>query len=253
MPVTIDQPAPYAPPSAILELIERHRNKGLPPVVDADVLARAGISDSLIPRTLQALKILDLLTEDGRPSEVFEGIRLAPTSEYQQRLTEWLNAAYADALIYVDPATADEVDVRDAFRKYVPTGQQGRMVTLFIGLFTAAGVMPPKQKAAPRKVLSNGQAIKPRPKPRTSAAPTSSPTPSPAGRQHTPSHTGLPAALGGLLATLPVDGQGWTQAQRDKFMTAFPVILDYSYPIVAAVPAGNDFDELLTEKTATDQ
>lgn len=55
MPVTVDQPAPYAPASAILDLIERHRNKGLPAMVDADALGRAGVSDSLIPRTLQAL------------------------------------------------------------------------------------------------------------------------------------------------------------------------------------------------------
>src|SRR5690606_15755196 len=151
MPVTTDQPAPYDPATAILDLIERHRNRGLPPLVDADVLARAGISDSLIPRTLQALKTLDLLTDDGRPSEVFEGIRLAPSGEYQQRLAEWLNAAYADALTFIDPATDDEVAIRDAFRKYIPTGQQSRMVTLFIGLFTAAGVMPPRQKQAAPK------------------------------------------------------------------------------------------------------
>ncbi len=43
MPVSIDQPVPYAPASALLDLIERHRNKGLPSVVDADVLLRAGI------------------------------------------------------------------------------------------------------------------------------------------------------------------------------------------------------------------
>jgi hypothetical protein len=41
----------------------------------------------------------------------------------------------------------------------------------------------------------------------------------------------LPTALAGLLASLPSDGR-WTQAQRDKFMTAFPVMLDFAFEIV---------------------
>lgn len=236
MPVTVDQPAPYAPTSAILELIERHRNKGLPPVVDADVLARAGISDSLIPRTLQALKTLDLLTEDGRPSEVFEGIRLTPTAEYQQRMAEWLNAAYADALSYVDPATDDEVAIRDAFRKYIPTGQQGRMVSLFMGLFTAAGVMPQRAKASPpkRSVQANGSA---KPKPgltnthRAPARPPAGQRP-PQYESRPPAFAGsLPPAIAGLLATLPPDGGYWTKERRDGFMATLGAVIDYTFKI----------------------
>ena len=231
MPVTTDQPAPYAPASAVLELIERHRNKGLPPVVDTDVLLRAGISDSLVPRTLQALKALDLLTDDGRPSQVFEGIRLAPTSEYQQRLTEWLNSAYADALSYVDPATDDEVAIRDAFRKYIPTGQQGRMVTLFMGLFTHAGVMPPRQKAAPPKKgavsAATPKAAKVRPQEK------SNPYREPERRDQPPQFqtSGLPPAIAGLIATLPKDGGMWTQNRRDKFLTTLEAVLDYTFKI----------------------
>lgn len=250
MPVSIDQPVPYAPASAMLDLIERHRNKGLPPVVDADVLLRAGISDSLVPRTLQAMKTLDLLTDDGRPSEVFEGIRLAPTAEYPQRLTEWLNAAYTDALSYVDPATDDEVAIRDAFRKYTPTGQQPRMVSLFIGLFTAAGVMPPRPKAS---------------------APNSSPKPRPnAGKpvkaikwksvlsqknppdvSNRPSHitpTGsIPPALAGLLATLPTETGIWTKERRDQFVATFSAVLDYTFmigePPVSKTDNGDQSDD----------
>lgn len=236
MPVTVDQPAPYAPASAILELIDRHRNKGLPPVVDADVLARAGVSDSLIPRTLQALKTLDLLADDGRPSEVFEGIRLAPTAEYQQRLSEWLNAAYADALSYVDPATDDEVAMRDAFRKYIPTGQQGRMVTLFMGLFTAAGVMPQRAKASPTKLTAQANgAVKPKPGLTNSQRAAVRAL----GGQHQPQHgmrppavTGsLPPAIAGLLATLPPDGGYWTKERRDGFMTTLGAVIDYTFKI----------------------
>jgi len=247
MPVTVDQPAPYAPASAVLELIERHRNKGLPPVVDADVLARAGVSDSLIPRTLQAFKTLDLLTEEGRPTDVFEGIRLAPTAEYQQRLTEWLSAAYADALSYVDPATDDEVAIRDAFRKYIPTGQQGRMVTLFMGLFTAAGVMPSRAKtAAPKRAAQANSSAKPKVGLTNSQKAAVRSLGGDRQRQHephTPSFGGsIPPALAGLLASLPTNGQ-WTQVQRDKFMAAFPVMLDFAFEIVPESASGSTNSE----------
>lgn len=249
MPVTVDQPAPYAPASAILELIERHRNKGLPPVVDSDVLVRAGISDSLIPRTLQALKTLDLLTDDGRPSDVFEAIRLAPSAEYQQRLSDWLRSAYADALFYVDPATDDEIAIRDAFRKYIPTGQQGRMVTLFIGLFTAAGVIPQKAKPPTSKRTSNSHT--PAKMIKNAGRRIAEHASMQEAKQRPPQSAGfsggLPPAIAGLLATLPPEGGYWTQDRRDGFMATLGAVIDYTYKI------GEQPTVETNTKTATDQ
>lgn len=154
VPVTLDKPAPYATSTAVLELIDRHRNKGLPAPVNADVLARSGISESLIPRTLQALQALDLIDEQGNRTKTLEGIRLAPEAEFRSVLSEWLKSAYADVLQFLDPATATEADIRDAFRKYNPIGQQARMITLFQGLMTAAGMMPSDKEALPRRPRS---------------------------------------------------------------------------------------------------
>jgi Family of unknown function (DUF5343) len=232
MPVTPDQPAPYAPASAIMGLVERHRNKGLPSPVDADVLARAGISDSLIPRTLYALCSLGLLTDDGKPSEIFEGIRLAPEAEYQNSLAKWLKTAYADALQFVDPTVDDEVRIRDAFRSYKPTGQQSRMVTLFVGLFTAAGVTPERQRAPIRQARPSLA-----PKARNSAASSgetarrSEPNSKNSGLPLV-SSSGLPPAIAGLIASLPEVGSGWSKARRDAFHTTFGSVMDFCYPIV---------------------
>ncbi len=143
-------------------------------------------------------------------------------------MAEWLNAAYADALSFVDPATDDEVAIRDAFRKYVPTAQQGRMVTLFIGLFKAAGVMPDRTKqstpAKPR--FTSGKPYKP---------PQGQPTRQAANigqsRQHYVPSGSLPAAISGLLATLPPEGKYWTKERRDQFYVTFGVVLDYVYKI----------------------
>jgi hypothetical protein len=231
MAVTRDRPGPYAPGSGILSLIDRHRNKGLPSPVDAAVLERAGVSPSLIPRTLQALQTLDLIGDDGRPTEVFEAIRLAPEAEYKKRLADWLTDAYADALAFVDPATATETDIRDAFRKYVPTGQQDRMVSLFIALFTAAGVMPERvRQIPPRKASNGGIALnkprfvpKPPPKRRTQTADDGG---SGSGQSQ---FTGLPPALAGLLQSLPANGEGWTQGRRDAFVTTFGTVLDFCF------------------------
>jgi hypothetical protein len=228
MSVTPDQPAPYAPASAVLQLIERHRSKGLPHFIDGDVLQRIGVSDSIIPRTLQTLKALELINEDGGLTETFEGLRLAPETEYQQRLAEWLKRVYADALTFVDPATDDEVAIRDAFRKYTPTGQHDRMVTLFIGLFTAAGVMAPKQKAQPAK---RAAAPAPRVAKSTLAAIVRGQPKPPALKLPNPQASGLPAAIAGLLTTLPSEGGYWAKERRDQFMTTFAALLDYTFKI----------------------
>jgi hypothetical protein len=220
MPVTADQPGPYGPASGVIGLIERHRNKGLPSPVDADVLGRAGITPSLIPRTLQTLTALDLLTDDGRPSEVLEGLRLAPESEYKQRVAEWLTGTYADALQFVDPAIDDETKIRDAFRNYKPIGQQGRMVSLFIALFAYAGVAPERVRQPAKRSPGNSA-----PKPRAPAKP-------PGEAAKPPEHVvgGVPPALTGLLASLPTLGKDWTKDGRQKFMDTFGSLVDLFYP-----------------------
>jgi hypothetical protein len=228
MPVTAETAAPYAPASAVLEIVQRHRAKGLPPVVDSAVLERSGISHSLVPRTLQALETLDLIDGDGRPTRVFESIRLASESDYQARLAEWLNAAYADALAFIDPATATESQIRDAFRHYQPVGQQSRMVALFLRLYAAAGVSAGRERARRQrgeKSAAGAPAVK-----RGHAQ---------QERQLVP-EINLPAPLGGLLTKLPREGDGWTRQQRDKFMTAFGATLDLCFPILAKARGKKD-------------
>ena len=226
MAVTADKPAPYAPASAVLDIVTRYRNRGLIFPVTADVLARAGVSDSLIPRTLQALITLDLIKEDGNPTETLEGIRLAPEAEYKKRLEDWLKGAYADVFAFVDPTTDDETRVRDAFRSYQPVGQQARMVTLFQGLCTAAGLSPDKPTKAKTPVSAprNFSPVAQRRLAQASAKNNAAKTPV--------TNTGIPAPLAGLLASLPPEGGDWTQKQRDKFVNTFSAVLDFCFQIV---------------------
>ena len=238
MAVTADRPAPYAPTKAILGIIDRYRHRGMASPISADVLARAGISDSLISRTLQALVSLDLINEDGVPTPTFEGIRLAPEAEYKKRLEDWLKGAYADVFSYVDPAKDDETRIRDAFRTYQPVAQQPRMVSLFQGLCDAAGLVPEKttrstSRPAPPPVVT--------PRLRTAARRIVAERFKDVPRHKPDSVSGLPPALAGLLASLPPAEDGWTNAEREKFLTTFHAVLDFCIPIIE-----NDADETET-------
>jgi hypothetical protein len=230
MAVTADKAAPYAPASAVLDLVGRYRNRGLVFPVNADVLGRAGISESLIPRTLQALITLDLIKEDGNPTDILEGIRLAPEAEYKKRLEDWLKGAYADVFAFVDPTQDDEVRIRDAFRGYQPVGQQGRMVTLFQGLCAAAGLLPEKTdkpRQAPRIIQT--------PRKLQTGARSGAATATKINAINTPpAMSGVPAPISGLLSSLPSQGQGWTKEDRQKFLTTFTAVLDFCFPITKA-------------------
>jgi hypothetical protein len=133
----------------------------------------------------------------------------------------------------VDPATASETDIRDAFRKYTPTGQQDRMVSLFIGLFTAAGVMPPRERSAAPRKTGGGMRVT---RVSTSTPRARKPPTPPAPRNRSGGGAGqvnvvdLPPALSGLLQSLPI-GQSWTQEQRDIFYKTFGAVLDFCIPI----------------------
>jgi hypothetical protein len=241
MSVTTESAAPYAPASAVLDIIDRYRHRGLATPINADVLQRAGVSASLTPRTLQALGTLDLIDEEGRPTQTLEGLRLAPENEFKKRMEDWLKAAYAEVFSFVDPSQDDEVRVRDAFRSYQPIGQQPRMVSLFLGLCAAAGLTPEKSHTAsasgslsaskPRIVSAVG---KTKPKVKVFAGGGGQPQNPPLGS------TPLPPALAGLLHSLPANGKGWTQDQRNKFMTTFGAVIDFVIPIKAE---GEDQDD----------
>jgi hypothetical protein len=149
--LVVDGPAPYAPAKPILAAIDRHRQVRLA-VIDAPTLMRMGVPDSLIPRTLQAMRLLDLVDESGRPSEAMEALRTASTAEFKNVLSDVIRHAYAPVFEVVDPTVASHESVEDAFRRFTPSGQRDRMVSLFMGLLAEAGLIAevPRKKGGPR-------------------------------------------------------------------------------------------------------
>jgi hypothetical protein len=225
-----DEPAPYAPSSAIIDIIDRYRNKGLSTPISAEVLARVGVTDSLIPRTLKSLQQLDLIGEDGRPTAQLEGLRRATTEEFKPRLADVVRSAYADVFQFADPATDDETRVTDAFRLYNPVSMRPRMISLFLGLCEAAGIIPEREA----KTTRSGTGKKPAAK-RTSD--TARPQRAATVRYNVRTDDGLglvPEPILGLIRAIPLDG--WTQARRDKFISTFEHVLDFAIPILDHEP-----------------
>jgi hypothetical protein len=224
MAVTTQNPAPYAPASAILDLIDRYRNRGLSRPFNAEVLGRAGVSDSLIPRTLQALQALELIGEDGNPTDTMEALQRAPEPEFKKQMAAWISSVYADVLSFVN-ASDDETAIRDAFRHYNPMGQQTRMVSLFMGLCRAAGMRTDDQ--------SNASA---RPRARKTASLTAGSlmrrNSNPAAKgSRTIMPSGIPSPIAGLLTKLPPEHGEWTKAEREKFESAFKALLDFCFTV----------------------
>jgi hypothetical protein len=245
MPLASGGTAPYAPPATVIEVVTRYRERGLSTPFTSEVMERAGVPETLSNRTLQTLKLLELIDSEGNPTPEFEAASRAPDTDYKERMSELVLASYAEVINFADPASDSYERVRDAFRAYNPRGQQDRMVTLFLGLLDFVGLDTSKATAsrrraesAPSQTKANGS----RATGKTISIPQAIKKRQPVSRaseddQH--ESAGLPPGLLGLLRQIPRDGTGWTASRRDDFMAAFKAVLDFSVPVRDAEPAAH--------------
>lgn len=222
-------PAPYTTAASVTTVLDAWRDRGLGVPVTQDVLARAGVPESLARRTFQSLVALDLLSADGKPTEQFEDFKATRGDpEYRARLQEWVRGLYADVLQYVDPSAESYERVTEAFRTYEPAGQRRAMASLLLGLWKYAGLPVPspgspgdangRRPARPPRVAAKPS--RPRSKQQATEPPRGGPLP-----------RGLPPGLIGLLQQIPSDGRGWTEETRDSFLLAFAAVLNFTVPL----------------------
>ena len=231
MAISAQTPGPYTAGSALVGIIRRFRDKGLTAPFTADVLVRAGVSEGLVSRTMQALQTLDLIDDKGNPTPTLQKIRVVPEKEYKTCIADWVKSAYAEVFQFVDPNKDDAQSVRDAFRSYTPVGQQERMVALFFALCAEAGLVGESRKSEPKPAARKPQVA------RTMASAGASRNIVRNVAAQSPVFSGsLPPALDGLMRSLPQTGTGWTKEQRDRFIETFKSVLDFVIPVVKHEP-----------------
>lgn len=160
MTTALEESAPYAPPTTILSVVEGYRDRGWPTPFTPDVLAKANVPESLVPRTIHSLKLLGLIDDTGEPTDVLREIQRAVTDDdARRRLGDHVREVYGEVFAFVDPSTDELQRVEGAFRSFRPSGQRRRMVTLFLGLCAWAGLVP--EDAPARRGLVNRDARAP--------------------------------------------------------------------------------------------
>lgn len=230
-----------------MQIIQGFRDRGLQTPFTLDVLSRAGVSESLGPRTLQSLKLLDLIDADGHPTQQFTDLAKAPQAEFEERLGAILHAVYQDVFKFVNLDEDDYQRVRDAFRHYKPRGQQERMVTLFLHLCGEARLIneipkPPRSsktgKAAPSRPRSQPRervkppastgSVAPPPKAETEFTP----SPAPSSGQH--------PLIRGLIQSLPEAGSEWPERARNAWVKAALANFELVYELPPKDRKGGD-------------
>jgi len=200
-------------------------------------ITRVGVSEGNASRTLQALKFLKLVDEEGHRTQTFDRLGRVSTSEYAEVFGEIIKEAYSDVFTIIDPAEATDIEINDAFRYYQPQAQRGRMVTLFRGLCQEVGLInggPPETRKRTRSVIT----VKPSMvshtrnsrKPQIETSNTQEITGMLNG--NSPGIGPEYALLQGLLEQLP-SNKKWTQGRRDRWLQAFTASVDLLIDIEA--------------------
>jgi hypothetical protein len=152
--------APYAPAKAVIDVIRRAREKGLPSdPMTTDTLEMIGIPSTMTGPTLKALVFLQLLDEGGNRMEAFNRMQRVATEEYPGLLAEIIRKAYLPVFTIIDPEQDEFTTISDAFRKYDPVNQRQKMIRLFMGLCEEAGIIKSQPK---RRQLSQASKSKPK-------------------------------------------------------------------------------------------
>ena len=133
--------APYAPPTSVVSILRRYRERGLPQQLTVEAVQDMGINKVDAYRTLAALQHLGFLDEENHPQPIFHQLRTFTDDEYRAALAERLRRAYPLIFERFELGSDPEERIRDHFRLYDPPSQTPRQYALFRGLAIEAGLV----------------------------------------------------------------------------------------------------------------
>lgn len=224
--------APYSPTRNVMEVITRRRERGLPNPIDYKALETIGIPAGNISRTLQALKFLGLMEDDGSHTESFERLSQAGEADgkYRELLGEMIRSAYDRVFTIVDPAQDSDIAIQDAFRQFQPEGQRSRMVTFFLGLCEQAGITERRSRIRRTEISKDSKATRPQGRRRqTSQSRVVTEVPAaerqPPTNHQTPSHETEFRLIFAVMQQLPTQRR-WTAERRQRWLTAVEATVD---------------------------
>lgn len=239
MNVESETTVPYAPYANVLTIIRHARDRGLKEPVTSKSITTLGVPEGNATRTMQALRFLKLLDEEGYLTERFKLLSNAPSDEYPGLFEQVLRDAYPLVFNALQPATATDQQFVNAFRLYQPKAQRPRMIILFKGLCREAGLIAggtPEVLNRPRVTPSkpptspNG-AKRPKQEPKDAAFEAESyqawTTEANQPLTETPiTSTQEYIIMHGVLQKLPFAEKKWTQADRRKWLKAVAATVD---------------------------
>jgi hypothetical protein len=209
-----------------LDVLERYRHRGLRTPFTLELMEQIGVPPGAAHRTLQALRLLDLIDESGQPTEALEALKRVSEDEYPARFADMLRSGYHDVFAVVDPARDSPTAVRDAFRYYRPDKQQDRMVTLFLALCEEGGIIDKGPRRRGRAKVPEGTTRRDASRPARGSpdgAPPQRAVPVPVSPAN--GHPSADPAVTGVLARLP-SSQRWSPRERERWLRALEAAVD---------------------------
>lgn len=223
---------PYPPPSTVTTVLRRLRSRNLPERIEAEHLRDAGVSDSLVTRTLFALRFLGLVSDDI-PTAALRSIAASTNEEYQSILAGLLQDAYREVFEVVDPTQDSQDRILNVFRRYTPASQRSRMVVFFLGMCKEAGIPtlePQRPRTGGSATNSKSSASVAKASHPAARATTRPATSAPKVEDSTRAASGLPAALELLMRSLPPEGTSMSSARREQWLSMARATLAFVYP-----------------------
>lgn len=151
----ISTTAPYSASENVIKVLERYRETTFGGgALTPQLVQKLSLGAEVSRRVVLSLKQLELIDEEGMPTEALLAFEKAPTDKYRGVLAAHLRGVYAPVFNVLGPDLSKytSTEIEDQFRDFSPKTLRGRMAKCFMGLcvYTGLAEAAPVTKAGPK-------------------------------------------------------------------------------------------------------